>query len=591
MKIKLKSKEEIFKLLILIGSIFLFIGLSISWYFPQGAAAILSISGTFLIFLALTGYILISFYKDFKLSKNKKWHYLLIVILLSSFIINLNVTLTTPIVFGDEGFYASRGLWIAENLEIPQYQYIQAQSDAFNIINMRHPGLFLYVAWLFILGGEILVKSFLPFVSLLIGIIIFLLVKKIFSLEAGMLSALFLFTIPSFITYTVLLYAEVLAIFFVITSLLFLYLNKNKTYLIFSGIFAGIAALTEVGSTIFPLIVLLILLVYRENTRRFIKQYIIFLIPFLLIFSSWFLFHNYIPHGKTGLPTIGLKKDVTTIFYKEIPDLIEDHLISPEEVSGGTSLSVLNIGLTNYINFAYTGWIVFFTLIGIFFLILNKNRQSYYVIIPLFIFLIITFLIFGFKGRSEDAARGMLYITPFLAILSGLGIGEIIKELKDYKYLKYIGLIIVIGLLIFSLNSALAKAESLKPIKNFFPSFFEGCEWIKKNTPEDSLLITLWGPRAMYTCKRDTIYGRIYGIGDAILVSDNRTYDIFKLHGADYIYVNKFSIREGKLLESFPLRFVQYIENNPHFYEKVYETTENCLSVQEIDCSIVYKIN
>ena len=56
-----------------------------------------------------------------------------------------------------------------------------------------------------------------------------------------------------------------------------------------------------------------------------------------------------------------------------------------------------------------------------------------------------------------------------------------------------------------------------------------------------------------------------------------------------YIYLQKFSIAFEKTAEVYPVEFVRYIENSDKF-EKVYEYPENCMTSQENDCVVVYKI-
>ena len=60
------------------------------------------------------------------------WYGLLILILIVSFVINFRVATSTPIIFGDEGYFASRGEWILKNLEIPKYFHIYSNNQLFN---------------------------------------------------------------------------------------------------------------------------------------------------------------------------------------------------------------------------------------------------------------------------------------------------------------------------------------------------------------------------------------------------------------------------------------------------------------------------
>jgi hypothetical protein len=153
-----------------------------------------------------------------------------------------------------------------------------------------------------------------------------------------------------------------------------------------------------------------------------------------------------------------------------------------------------------------------------------------------------------------------------------------------------LAIIFLVVILSWSFYSASTKAESLRPQKQFSEAFFEGCDWIRKNTPKDSLIYTLWGHRAYYHCKRDPIGNNKPGINDALLLQNESAYDIFKRHGVDYLYIQKFSIKQGQEKVSYPLDFIRYIETSPH-YRKVYQYPQNCLYNQNIaDCVAVYKM-
>ncbi|MFB6216447.1 MAG: hypothetical protein ABEJ72_05715, partial [Candidatus Aenigmatarchaeota archaeon] len=71
---------------------------------------------------------------------------------------------------------------------------------------------------------------------------------------------------------------------------------------------------------------------------------------------------------------------------------------------------------------------------------------------------------------------------------------------------------------------------------------------------------------------------------DAIVASNKSTYRTFKAYGVDYLYLQKFSIKQGNKQVSYPLDFVRYVISSPN-YRPVYSYPQNCLSNQRVrDC-------
>ena len=528
----------------------------------------------------------------FELNK-KHWLIIFGAVVIASFLINLSVTLTTPIVFGDEGFYASRSLWIWENKQIPNYYHIQSQSDAFKVHFIRPPYMMTLLANIFGIGGEFLVKTFLPIVNVMTSILIFLFVKKLYSLEAGVLSSIFLIVIPSLITYTILLYVEAVAVFLITACVYFLYksLSENrKRFLVISGVCAGVAALTDVGGFLLPIIYLAILFIHKTNYFSFLKKFAILAAIFIIIVAPWYFFHNYLQANTFGIPVIDrFTKGSSIVVLKNMPDTSSITDSFKGLGSGGTNDSILKMGIMNYIEFAYTPIVIFMASIGLFLIFLNKTKRGALVIVWLLILFSINFYLTN-SSRGEDAARALLATSVPLSILAGMSAEKIYSGIKNlHKAGKYIAVGFAIFIIIWSLYAANTKAQSLKPIKQFSNSFFNACDWIKQNTEEGSLLVTLWQHRAEYSCKRDTVWISDPGIDKAVLARDNRTINIFKAHGADYVFIQKFSITPENEGESYPLGFVNYISNSPD-YRLVYETDKNCLNSGSADCSVVYKI-
>ena len=157
-----------------------------------------------------------------------------LVFLLIVFGLEMKVMLESPIVFGDSGFHARMAQWIAENLEYPIW--VKFRSTDIRLEGFPRPPLFnlLVASFLFFLGNfEFWIKFIDPFVSFLMGLATFLLLRKIFNERISFIASVLVVTVPSFVTYAVLVYTDVLFTFYFDYYFFFFHCS---TYLIFSVI-------------------------------------------------------------------------------------------------------------------------------------------------------------------------------------------------------------------------------------------------------------------------------------------------------------------------------------------------------------------
>jgi hypothetical protein len=180
--------------------------------------------------------------------------------------------------------------------------------------------------------------------------------------------------------------------------------------------------------------------------------------------------------------------------------------------------------------------------------------------------------------------------VPFIALISGKFFEEIYFWLC--KYYKYLGIGIIIIILIFGYLGLREKLNTMYQVKQFSPTFFEACGWIKKNTPKDAVFMSIWSHRAVYSCQRNSIGNT----ADIALSNDvNYTINIAKELGITHLFIQKFSIDPNNqhLSEKYDLSFVQFLENNSEHFKKIYEngpSLQECLQSGNCDGNIVYEI-
>jgi 4-amino-4-deoxy-L-arabinose transferase-like glycosyltransferase len=233
---------------------------------------------------------------------------------------------------------------------------------------------------------EILGKLLPPLIAFFTGLSVYLLVKQLYNKEVGFISSVVSVTIPSFVTHSVLLYVDTIFTLYFSLSIFTLALSfkkDDKKYFFLSAIFASLALLTKK-----PAFALFFIFggtfLYETFKRKFsevIGKYLILGIILLLITGGFFLrnlyYYNTLLLG-FPLPIFNEKKYLNgpLDFEKEYPQ-------RTEEV--GTEAGVLNMGIMNYLKFAYgIEWLVIFGLIaGLILMTVKREKMDIIILLSL----------------------------------------------------------------------------------------------------------------------------------------------------------------------------------------------------------------
>lgn len=530
--------------------------------------------------------------------------FLLLIILAVFLYFQLQVSLNSPISFGDEGFHARAGQYIAEEKEFPVWiPYTETPVNKQGLSGFPFWWL-LQAGFYLILGFNInLIKFLTPFMaSFLVGIVVFLLGKRIYNKEIGFMASIIAISIPSLVTYSVLLYKDSLFTLYFslfVLSIILAIKTDQKKYFILSSVFAPLALLAKTpGWMIFPTIALAFLYeVYNKKSFfKPLKKYIVFLIFLLLILGplsirEWVYYHT----PSCSFPFF----DTSGCFIFTYKDSYE-FAGRTEEV--GTEVNFLRMGVINYLDFAYgIIWFVPLTFICGLFIILKRLEKSDISII-LIIISSLPLIYMTYWGRSEDFAR----YTQGLAAIVGLVSAVYLREIYDFvrKHLKQISIIIfilVISLSYLNLTTKLYAARHYDEgsgryvgYKMFSPLFFEACDWVKQNLDENVRLgSVIWGSATMFNCQRNAGGG-----GADVTLSNNLTLalSVLKMQEVTHIFITKFSISwtDQKLSERYPISYVSFLEDNPEYFKKVFENgppLQQCMQMGGCDGTIIYEID
>ena len=138
------------------------------------------------------------------------------------------------------------------------------------------------------------------------------------------------------------------------------------------------------------------------------------------------------------------------------------------------------------------------------------------------------------------------------------------------------------------------KADVMIQVKQFSPSFFEACDWIKGNVEKDARLgCVVWAGATIYNCQRHVGGGSpdITYSNDIDIVMDS-----LEMQNVTHIFIQKFSISytNEKLSEKYPISFIDFLEDNPTYFDKIFEngpSIDECKQAGGCDGSFIYKVN
>jgi len=492
-------------------------------------------------------------------------NYVFIAIILLAVSQYFIVSMSSPIVFGDEGFYASTSSWISENHIIPEF-FPFGQNDVEKQRAAIIP-LFFMIETFFFYFGEIGVKIMFPLLATITALAAYTIISKISNKKIGFLSAITLAMTPSFITYGVMGYTDVLLVLVSLMAINFTvnsFDSDKKINTIMAGIFSGLAILTK-QSGLFIVFFLIFYALTNKNKNKIKILTTILLI--ILIVVSPLLIRNISKYSDICYRRFAINPENCGSFFTEDPNNIEGLEFEGRNTGSGTEAGLLSFGILNYFLFSNGLTITLLLLFGLGLLALKYSNK----LLKLSIITIASTLpiLYFSLERAEDTARYLLPMNIGIIMIVGYFINEVYEKSKSYnKYLAYT----IIAILLFSLwVYGQEKIDTMYLVKGFSPGFLNGCEWIRENTPEDSLLFSTYEYHTRYQCDRKAM---VVEHKEEILLSFNDTsYQTMKKVGLDYIFVMKGLISDRKFSENYPVEFINYIENSNKF-KKVYDNSD-----------------
>ncbi|MBS3055462.1 MAG: glycosyltransferase family 39 protein [Candidatus Aenigmarchaeota archaeon] len=517
--------------------------------------------------------------------------------LIAIFYLEFQVSISSPIAFGDEGYHTRMAQYFAQTTDYPVWVPFEGtkliregfwRPPAWNILE----GSFYY---LFGFNTGI-VKFLTPFIAtILTGFLVFVLVKKIYNANMGLMAAIIAVTIPSVVTYAVLFYTDTMFTFYFVAFVLTLILTfetESKKYAILSGVFAAFSFMTKSpGVVVYPMVVILLLyslLKEKKKLMYLVKLYLpIFVIALLIVGPFSLRLYRYYKNPFCYLSPVDKIFGADRCHMNNFKETLQ---FEGRTQQTGSEQGLLQVGLQNYFDFAYGNvWFIglgFFA--GLLLSIYQKKKADLVIIVSLLMLLLV---FYQSTVRIEDTARYTLGWAPIVALIAGRYFSEVFDFIK--KYQKYLALIVFVFVIVMAYLNFNAKISAMKTVKQFSPAFFQACDWVKSNpnqVPVNSTIITVWVHHTTFNCQRNTVGN----MADVSVSSDvGHILDTARVNGIDFIFVQKFSLSDQYLSESYNVNFIQILENNPKNFVKIYESGDDwntCIRSGGCDGAAIYKI-
>ena len=485
-----------------------------------------------------------------------------LAVVISVFALYLWVTIPSPIAFGDEGYYSAQARYIVDNKLWTSYDQLYS-TNLYKIKFTKLPMFYITLSSLWFIGGEFLIKISSPLFAALGALVIFLFFKNRGDNNGGIVGAIAYLMTPALVTYAVLFYVDTLLTLFMLLSFYFANLsinNDNRFQALLASVFGALATLTKTtGIITLPIVLAYFIITKKSQSFKFLP---LLVIPFLLITIPYGI-RNVISYDSPCLLYIPYGRSLCEA------EILSDHTDPNLQFAGrtaevGTEVTLFQQGIHNFIRFAF-GWsIPILFLLGSF--VFFREKKEFKILVGLWLVAFIAIMLM-FTERAEDTARFIVPGTAAVAIVVGNFVSQAYERL--YNKGKYLAAIFVILILISLLFYGWEKISIMTKVKQFVPAFFDGCEWIKDNTPTDSLILSLYGHPTAYNCNR-ALQWEVPDKSEILLSNNDRSYERLKSHGFDYIMVQHFAVSATPYGQTYPICFVQYLDSSSK-YEKVYD--------------------
>ncbi len=427
----------------------------------------------------------------------------------------------------------------------------------------------LYASLFIVLGTSLsLAKMIVVGFGILTLLTVFLLGKKI-NIYVGVFSVFVLLLVTLFTHFMLISYVDVPIAFFSVFSLFLISKIDSKKSAILAGIIIGLSSFVkETG-----VFISLALFVYSFYVYIFLKDKNQFKLYMTTTIISFLIISTNV---------------LTNLLHFNYPYFILLNIFFASPGQTGPNLAgMITPQLSSITDFANIfGWLpLIISIFSLIYIVLERNKikiKSISFATFLFIIFMLNFIFLYSIGRAIAEPRYFIFIFPQLALISGF----YLWKLKEHN--KYF-LILIIPLIILGLYSSIVTAVATSQTERFPQNYIDALEWLKSNTPQNSLIFTTYGGSVKYFAERNIIWSSIGESGEDLfknmMITNNSTYiyNSLKRYNVSYILIwrgvlsQDYMIQGSNIAGVFTYNFLNLVISDNLHFNVTYQNQDNII--------------
>lgn len=497
---------------------------------------------------------------------------IVILIIILGFFLRLFLALNyTP--SGDGCWHASVSRFIGTNLEIPDYEHLGrggfARAPLFHIMA---GGLYKVFLMLNIPSPDLALRLVNPILGLLTLIFVFKLVKRIANEKIALYTTSFMAFIPINVFLNYIIYLDGPVAFFAVASIY--YLIRRKFFM--ASLFVGLAGLANISFVaLFPVCAYVLWREYKENIKNLSLSFLRFFSVVFIVSLPWYV-RNWLTFGNPvwpwfrffigGADVINLPINQFSPSFDIVSTIVYSYLALFGVPDGNyRTFFFFDIPFIKYLIVIWLIGTLVFLVPLVFFR--NKNEILHKKNFKIIIVWLISYLLYMILTSSVlSGVTYLRYALPALtafAIFWSIGLFILNKKVNRLKKGRMLWIGIISVLVVIIVGFSFSEIIKTKLAKKEWDRYKEDFEWIKENTPKESLMLAN-GQCFSYYFDRQTASQHK---GSGYYVLDN--------YPVDYIWVNqKFTLGNDRYMEEEVIKMSQDYEElyyNPETGTKIYK--------------------
>ena len=383
----------------------------------------------------------------------------------------------------DEAEYMSQGTHYLNNIP---YEINPQRPPAFQYLIALALGLGLDEHWI------IFLLSLLP--SILIVILVFILGVSLFNNRVGLIASAFLAVSWNFIFWSNRAQPDFLSICCQVLAIYYFWemLKKKSEYpessaiklAVLAGIWSAAGFYFKVSSLLIPLAFLIFILIKDKLKVFIIKEYWIYGFSYLVSFIPYLIWSYYIFNTP-----LGFVPGYSTTAVGDVP-------------ISWAPLAFFQIFGLNVMFFTFlVGGLLCLKALLYLDIIIKRNDLDKRIFILTLMITTLCFYIFYIRAVED---RWVLLLLPLMSILCGMFLGKIYDWISEYGNWKWIGVIMITSLLIWSSYEQFNQAKVI--IDNKMESYKDvkfAAEWMQQNSQPNEIIMSQSYPQTIFYSQRE----------------------------------------------------------------------------------------